>query len=395
MAKCENDPKNPAPYSDSYQRLCQFIDQALDIYRHELSMLIYPVFVQMYLDLVANEHEKEAIELMEKYTGYQEDYYLDDIRKLAVVTKKEQMKGNELIENFRSMQNQFTIRLSRDSYFYLKRFLNEVENSTVNNIIQERICIDIYEGITRSKKQVEYCTGGMMGEPKKAANKAKVFYGLLKEPELNIQVTADDDLDDSTMDINPDGSERPKKKKLKKEYLSKKSRNDPNAPSLTRIPLPELRDVDKVEKINALRESAKRLKLSPSSLPSICFYTLLNSSPNQNMAALCVDISEDSNYIAAGFSNSTIKVWPLTPNKLRILRPSQQLEVIDKESDDVMARMMDDQVAFDKKVLHGHSGPVYSVNFSPDKTLLISCSEDSTSKHPFGSSSVNFKWNII
>ena len=220
----------------------------------------------------------------------------------------------------------------------------------------------------------------MMGEANKLANKTKVYYGLLKEPELNIQVTADDDLDDSTMDNNPESSERPKKKKLKREILSKKSRNDPNAPAITRIPIPELRDVDKMEKINALRESAKRLKLSPSSLPSICFYTLLNSNPNQNMAALCVDISEDSNYIAAGFSNSIIKVWPLTPQKLRIIKPSNQLDIIDKEAEDVFARMMDDTVTFDKKILHGHSGPVYSVNFSPDKTLLISCSEDSTSK---------------
>ena len=210
----------------------------------------------------------------------------------------------------------------------------------------------------------------------KLANKSKIYFGLLKEPELNIQVTADDDADETTIE---DGSERPKKKKLRKETISKKSRNDPNAPALTRIPLPELRDIDKLEKINALKESAKRLKLSPNSLPSICFYTLLNSNSNQSMA-LCVDISEDSYYIAAGFSNSVIKVWPLTPQKLKMMRPSNQLEIIDKESDDVLARMMDGETTFDKKVLHGHSGPVYSINFSPDKTLLISCSEDSTSK---------------
>lgn len=152
MAKLnENDSKiqettDPKTYSTSYHKLSQFIDSALDIYRHELAMLTYPVFVQMYLDLVSNGHEKEAVEFMEKYSQYQEDHYLDDIRKLAVVTKKEQMKNNELIDNLRSSQNLFTIRLSRDSYYYLKRFLNDVENSIVNNIIQEHICIDIYEG---------------------------------------------------------------------------------------------------------------------------------------------------------------------------------------------------------------------------------------------------------
>lgn len=38
------------------------------------------------------------------------------------------------------------------------------------------------------------------------------------------------------------------------------------------------RDIDKVEKIKALREASKRVNLGPDNLPSICFYTMLNSS---------------------------------------------------------------------------------------------------------------------
>ena len=72
--------------------------------------------------------------------------------------------------------------------------------------------------------------------------------------------------------------DKPKKKKPKKDPLfSKKSKSDPNAPPIDRIPLPQLRDVDKMEKIKALREASKRVNLSPENLPSVCFYTLLNS----------------------------------------------------------------------------------------------------------------------
>jgi len=39
---------------------------------------------------------------------------------------------------------------------------------------------------------------------------------------------------------------------------------------------------------------------------------------------------------------------------------------------------MDDNSASDSKQLLGHSGPVYSVSFSPDKSHLISSSEDGT-----------------
>lgn len=40
--------------------------------------------------------------------------------------------------------------------------------------------------------------------------------------------------------------------------------------------------------------------------------------------------------------------------------------------------MMDEKNATDMRTLIGHSGPVYSSSFSPDRNLLLSCSEDST-----------------
>lgn len=43
------------------------------------------------------------------------------------------------------------------------------------------------------------------------------------------------------------------------------------------------------------------------------------------------------------------------------------LNLIDKESDDVLERIMDEKTASESKILHGHSGPVYGVSFSPDR----------------------------
>ena len=42
--------------------------------------------------------------------------------------------------------------------------------------------------------------------------------------------------------------------------------------------------------------------------------------------------------------------------------------------------MMDDKAAETVRSLYGHSGPVYSLSFSPDRNLLLSCSEDASSK---------------
>ncbi len=50
---------------------------------------------------------------------------------------------------------------------------------------------------------------------------------------------------------------------------------------------------------------------------------------------------------------------------------SQDLNLIDKESDDVLERIMDEKTASESKILYGHSGPVYGISFSPDRYKKI------------------------
>lgn len=182
---------DPDIYDESYRKLTKFIDSSLDMYRHDLNNLVYPVFVHMYLELVYNGHEEQAINFMKKFGPEQEEWYQSDIKKLALVTKREQMKGNDIVESFRSpsSHSQFTLRVSRDAHSYLMRYLAENAPQTpqqtsnlqnVSNIIQEHVFIDIYDGLTRTKQQVDASIGGMLGEAARAANKTKVFYGLLK-----------------------------------------------------------------------------------------------------------------------------------------------------------------------------------------------------------------------
>lgn len=45
-----------------------------------------------------------------------------------------------------------------------------------------------------------------------------------------------------------------------------------------------------------------------------------------------VDICDDSSLLAAGFADSSIRVWSLTRNKLRAMKPPDDLNLIDKEA---------------------------------------------------------------
>lgn len=230
----------------------------------------------------------------------------------------------------------------------------------------------MYEGVARNKKQCDATAGAVLGEARRQDNKVKVYYGLLKEPDYQQMTQAPPEEDDEEGGIDGD---KPKKKKQKKDPLfSKKSKSDPNAPASDRIPLPQLRDNDKTEKIKALREAQKRVNLGPDNLPSVCYYTLLNSL----YTVTCAEISEDSSLLAIGFSDSNIKVWSLTPAKLRELKPADSLREIDRDVDDVLVRMMDDRKAEPSRIFTGHTGPVYRCSFTFDRSLMLSCSEDCT-----------------
>uniref|UniRef100_A0A8C2FME2 Transcription initiation factor TFIID subunit 5 n=1 Tax=Cyprinus carpio TaxID=7962 RepID=A0A8C2FME2_CYPCA len=357
---------DPSLYQVYYSGLKNFIESVLDCHRAELSQLFYPLFVHMYLELVYNNHENEAKAFFEKFGGDQECYYQDDLRVLCGLTKKEHLKGNEVLLDFRT--SRFVLRISRDSYQLLKRHLQERHNNQIWNIIQEHLYIDIFDGMPRSKSQIDSMSGSFAGEARREVNKVKVFHGLLKEPE--IEVPLDDEEDEAE---NEEG--KPKKKKTKKDSMGSKSKKqDPNAPQQNRIPLPELKDSDKLDKIMYMKESTKRIRLGPENLPSICFYSFLNA--YQGLTA--VDFTDDSSLLAGGFADSTVRIWSVTPKKLRKVKSAGELNLIDKESDDVLERIMDEKTASESKILCGHSGPVYSVSFSPDRNYLLSSSEDGT-----------------
>ena len=173
---------DPSSYDEAYNDLEVFVENSLDMYKHELALILYPVFVHMYLELVYNGHEEAAKHFIAKFGPRQESYYQEDIKKLSFVTKKDHMKGNELMENFNT--SQFTVRMSRDTYTQLrqqKKHLSEKKHTLLWNVIQEHLYLDVYEGLPRSKNQIDSTAGAVTGEANRQANKSKVSQVQLVE----------------------------------------------------------------------------------------------------------------------------------------------------------------------------------------------------------------------
>ena len=49
--------------------------------------------------------------------------------------------------------------------------------------------------------------------------------------------------------------------------------------------------------------------------------------------------------MALGFTNAVVKVWTLNPHKLKGLKSADALEMINRDADDVLHRMLDENSA--------------------------------------------------
>ncbi|XP_067019301.1 transcription initiation factor TFIID subunit 5-like [Acropora muricata] len=363
-----NSDADPTRYEDYFSSLQAFVEKSLDVYKPELAMVLYPMFVHMYLELVYKGSEKEAQSFFSCFRGSQEDYHEEDLSKLAAITRREHMKSNEFMGTLRS--NKFVIRMSKDTYQVLKKHLQDQQQELLLSLIQQHLHFDVFEGRPRNKQTIEATAGAVTGEATFEANKSKVYYGIPPEPDLGV-VIEDESEDDEDKD-------KPKKKKVKKDSNGpgkKKQEHNPNAPPLNRqLPFPVMKDSDKLVKITLIREAGKRVRLGPDLLPSICFYSILNAHTSLNT----VSISEDSSLLSGGFEDSCVRVWSLTPKKLRMLKPPSELAQIDKEAEDVLERIMDHRTAVESRRLIGHSGPVFSTSFNTDNSFLLSSSADRT-----------------
>lgn len=219
--------------------------------------------------MINKELNKLAHEFIEKYSPMQSSNHLIDIRQLRSITNKEQLARSEIKETYTGTK--YNIKLNEESYRLLKEYVKMKNSKQLVELIKENMMLEIYNGPLRDLRQQTISTGGLLGEANSNTNTQKVYYGLLKEPDLSIP------------EENEDGeggeeNEKPKKRKNKRDALAnKKNRIDPNAPPLNRVPLPESRDIDKQNKQQAMRDYVKRARLGVDKLPSICFYTILNS----------------------------------------------------------------------------------------------------------------------
>ncbi|VDK68144.1 unnamed protein product [Litomosoides sigmodontis] len=345
----DNDTNNDAIMRE-FSTLLGHIDSSFDNFRAELSALIFPVFAHLYIQLIAEGRSLQAASFSKKFCRHIPSMYEEQTKLLTRISTHSQAANHTLVQAL--TKNQFVVRMSKSAIKQLEPFLTR--NSIIRDVMRDHLHIEAIDG-SRTKSAAEAGLGGILGQVSKQERRHKMFYGIIKE-DFSTQL----------------GLEK-KRSKIKERNDGKKK--DANGPAPDRIPLPAASEK------KFIKESGKKMRISADTPPSVCLYTVLNS-PGGLTAS---DISEDSGTLALGFGNSRIQVHALNEEKFRPYKKIDQLELIEQESEDALDQVYDDTEAstsltFQLKstCLQGHSGPVYSLSFSPDKRLLLSSSRDGT-----------------
>lgn len=356
-------------YSNAYAALRDWIESSLEQYKTELMDVLWPLFVHSYLDLVAKNQLTNAQAFFEAHSSDHNEQHQPELVKLKSIQSAQHVAENDLAKSYRT--NKYHLLLASYSFELLMNYLQQHKYMTLISLINHYITVTVTEGFPslRDPTVSERLGGGSLtGDkgsrvssinkrdidwPSKGTNTAGVVAGMEEE--------------ESPLPDDPDEAARAAK-------------------SRTKLPLPGATVGTKDRIASAAEDDNLLTTITAESLPSAVFFTLLNTNLTLNAATA----SDNGKLIAGAFSDSTVRVWDAT----RGPRPEPQGPGRGRKN--VPHKWnVEQSIPADPLVFHGHSGPVFGVDISPDALgpgtgadgggnssaeLVLSGSEDGTAR---------------
>ncbi|KAH1252748.1 Transcription initiation factor TFIID subunit 5 [Glycine max] len=366
----------PARFHDGYSRLRTWTYSSLDLYKHELLRVLYPVFIHCFMDLVAKGHVQEARNFFNTFREDHEMMHLRDLQKLEGVLSPNHLEEMEFAHSLR--KSKFNIKICEYSYELLLQHLHSTQSTTILGIINEHINFQVTPGqpsLISDDPEAVTLTGSSQ-EAANLINQKEIHWGLLEDSleerlekagallldsekgEGEAKEGENDETKKRSIEGGKQGGASVKKVKKDKGGSATGKSAKPEAstvPAAPRVkpelPLPVI--PTEVEQ-SVLEDLRNRVQLSSVALPSVSFYTFINT----HNGLSCSSISHDGSLIAGGFSDSSLK----------------------GENDTSQNEQIFGQGGGKRQytLFQGHSGPVYAASFSPVGDFILSSSADST-----------------
>lgn len=354
-----NSDSDPREWVASYEELHDFAEMGGAL-KGEVSLVVFPVFVHIYLHLISGSHLSIAKEFYGKYSGFINVLHSTEVKELAEVTSAEQLATSPLVTKFRKQK--YCLRMSDHAFHLLMQFLQTLRTPDLLSLIQRYLVIEVYghgppapstdvkgdskagEGASMPVTFVKRKIPSVFENPEEkrirmtrlalAASRVQVTLPMSRSPSLPSQTAAG--TGDAGVGVDGGGC----------------------GIGLARIPTP-VANPQQPSHITEFKERLlQSLQFGPSP-PSVALYTVENDRCVMHCSALTTD------HIASGFENSSIHVWPLSPPDRTATRGSAHPHSPPAQDD--AARHI---------ALCGHQGPVYGTSFSAGGRYLVSGGED-------------------
>ncbi|KAJ6621658.1 TFIID and SAGA subunit [Mycena sp. CBHHK59/15] len=411
---------DPTDKQEGFRELEAWVDGSLDMYRPEFRPILFPIFVHFYLDLIQRGLKEAAIKFYSTFASSLSTSHSATLHHVSTLLLPAHVQNDELAQRFRD--EKYVVRMSRSGFGLLVGWLTEGVGGeafgagegftgelgkrgrvSVMRVVNNHLRFDVTSSSTTSvaPNAWEESTGllsSLIPRTNGAANlNNPQAFNMMRDLKLG-PAPISDELRNETqrvlreqalVDRDPSG-----------QYDVQSIRQPvpgvvaPAESDLLPHP-PTFRTIDVEREANHVRDARKRIRLEPSvltnidlnstqaaavrsrALPSICAYTLHDVAEG----APCCAFSPDTSLMAAGFSESYIRLWSLKGEKLRGFRSDFTSTTI---RDSSSLRKIREKGGNNTRKLIGHSGPVYSVAFDPlsgsaaPPKYLLSSSADAT-----------------
>ncbi|TBU34808.1 TFIID and SAGA subunit [Dichomitus squalens] len=413
---------DPTDKHQGFRELQSWVDGSLDMYRPEFRPILFPIFCHFYLDLVQQGFREAAQDFYTTFSSSLSPIHQTTLHHLSTITLPYHVQTDEVAQRFRS--EKYTVRMSRSGFSLLIGWLTEGfggeptgtgegfsgdkgkrGRAAIMRVVNNHLRFDVTSSSTTSvsPRAWEESTGflsSVVPQTNGSTTDASTYNASKGELKLGpapiaeeLRTETERTLRDQALVDHDPGAQ------YDIHYARQAPLTGLVSPAISDLPPhpPSFRSVDVKREVEKVRDARKRIRYDPSvlnsanantpqgaavrarALPSICAYTF----HDVGEGVPCCEFSPDTSLLAAGFSESYIRLWSLKGEKLKGMRSDFQTTSIRDVSS--LNKIREKGGSTTRKLI-GHSGPVYSVAFDPvggsasPPRYLLSASADATTR---------------
>lgn len=414
---------DPTDKEEGFRELEAWVEGSLDMYKPEFRPILFPIFYHFHLDLVQRGFKEAARRFYATYSPSLAPMHLAPLHHLSTLLLPSHVQNDDDAQRFKN--EKYVIRMSRSGFSLLVGWLTEGVGgeasgagdgfsgekgkrgrAAIMRVVNNHLRFDVtsanatavspnaWEESTGLLSQLIPQTSASATPNPHAFNASKGELKLGPAP-ISEELRAETERvirEQSVLDRDPNSQ-------YDLQFLRPPAIPGVISPTESdMLPYPQsFKTVDVQREVEKVRDARKRIRLEPSALssvdmnsvqggaararglPSICAYTL----HDVGEGAPCCTFSPDLTLMAAGFSESYIRLWSLKNEKLKGLRNDFSLSSV-KDSGS-LSKIQQKEGNTTRKLV-GHSGPVYSLSFDPlggsaaPPRYLLSASADATTR---------------